>query len=133
MAHVTFTKPLKGTALLVRRDKRAVRVHSEQSVMRAAKQLDGHKCRVPLCEFAKRDMPIDACHVIHRGSGGNPKGDRTTLESVFAACRIHHGMYDRGELPVKFLDTKLGTRGPMAFLRFVAGVQVLIGISEPRR
>lgn len=121
-------KPLTGEKLLEHKGKSKSRAAAEQKIMREAVRLDGRKCRIPKCDY--RDMPIDPCHVIHRGMGGNPKLDRTTLESVFAGCRIHHGMYDRGEIDHKFLS-KQGTRGLMAFRDTRGAVPVLIGISSP--
>jgi len=94
-----LTKPLKGSALLQRRINRKAVVAAEQKEMRAALTRDGHKCRFPRCDV--RDLPIDPCHLQHRGMGGNPKGDRTERKTVIALCRIHHGLYDRGELDIE--------------------------------
>lgn len=127
MGHQTFPKPQRGEFLLERKGKSRSRVTAEQKVMREALRLDGHKCRIPSCQY--RDMPIDPCHVRHRGMGGNPKLDRTTLQSVFAGCRIHHGMYDRGEIDIKFLNPTLGTRGPVAFIRSDGEKSMLLGVS----
>lgn len=130
-------KPPVGEFLLERRGKSGSRVTAEQKIMREAVRLDGHKCRVPDCTYGQ--MPVDPCHVVHRGSGGNPKGDRTTLESIFAGCRIHHGQYDRGEIDAKFIQKGKGTRGLMAWYRITGSLdegryrRVLIGISAPQR
>lgn len=129
MAHITFPKPLPGEYLLERKTAKKKRTATEQKIMQEAKRLDGSKCPIPGCTY--RDMPVDPCHVVHRGAGGNPKGDRTTKESVFAGCRIHHGMYDRGEIELTFLNPALGTRGPIAFSHFVNGTKLLMGVSHP--
>lgn len=121
------SKPPKGEFLLERRGKSRSRVTAEQKVMREAVRLDGHRCRYPKCAY--RDIPIDACHVIHRGMGGNPKLDRTTLESIFAGCRIHHGQYDRGEFDVRFMVPARGTRGLMSFVRTEGQKTILIGVN----
>jgi hypothetical protein len=61
--------------------------------------------------------------------GGNPRGDRTTLDAMFALCRIHHGLYDRGEMDCKPLQPVMGTRGPMAFVSHSGRASVLIGVN----
>ena len=80
--------------------------------MRAALRRDHYRCRWPNCEYAKLDLPIDACHETHRGMGGNPKLDRTTRQTVLALCRIHHGLWDRGEITITPL-TREGFDGPI--------------------
>jgi hypothetical protein len=109
-----LTKPARGSALLARRERRAARVQSEQRAMRAAKTRDKHRCRVPRCEFARKDMPIDACHLTHRGMGGNPSGDRTTRDQVVSLCRIHHGLLDRGVMGIH-AETSLLADGALSF------------------
>lgn len=126
-----LAKPIKGTSLLGSRDRRQSRVASEQSIMRACRKHG--KCIVPNCEYRTRKLPIDACHVIHRGIGGDPKGTRTTPNKLFPACRIHHGMHDRGELEVKPLNKQLDYRLPCKLSLVAAdGTKTFIGISEAR-
>lgn len=120
-------KPPKGEFLSQRKGKSRSRVTEEQKVMREAVRLDHHKCRYPKCSHT--DMPVDPCHVVHRGMGGNPKLDRTTLESIFAGCRIHHGQYDRGEFDVRFMVPARGTRALMSFVRTEHGKTILIGVN----
>ncbi len=108
-------KPIKGTALIERRSRRAARVSAEQREMRAAKKRDRGKCRWPSCQYAKQGIPIDAAHIIrHRGMGGNPSGERTSRNCVAALCRFHHGMLDSAVIDIQPL-TDAGTDGPMAF------------------
>ncbi len=109
-------KPLKGEYLLERKAQRAKRVADEQKVMQDAKKRDGGKCRIPNCEYAKRDLPIDVCHFFHRGMGGNPAGDRTTREQLISMCRIHHSLFDRGDLDVSPM-TSAQADGPCAYSR----------------
>lgn len=127
MPHVTFPKPPLGEFLLERRGKSRSRVTAEQTIMREAVRLDGHRCRYPQCAY--RGLPIDPSHIRHRGMGGNPKLDRTTLENVFACCRVHHGEYGRGKFNVKPIQPRLGARGLMTFTKEVNGVKLLIGVN----
>lgn len=105
MAIRPLKKPAKGSALLLRRINRKAVVAHEKKEMRAALVRDGHQCRFPRCEV--RGLPIDPCHLQHRGMGGNPKGDRTERKTVIALCRIHHGWYDQGELDIEPLTPEL--------------------------
>lgn len=137
MSHVTFAKPLKGTATLERRQRRADVTSHERREMDAAKRRDHGKCRVPRCEYAPKKLRIDACHQIHRGMGGNPAKDRTTRATVISLCVVHHGLYDRGELDIEPL-TDQHFDGVCAFYavdgqrREHYATERIIGVSEPR-
>jgi hypothetical protein len=115
MSHHTFPKPRRGDALLERRTKRAATVKAEQAEMQAALKRDGRKCCVPDCIYSHKKLPVDACHLVHRGMGGNPKRDRTTRQQIVSLCRIHHGQLDAGEITVQPLTSR-GTDGPCFFL-----------------
>lgn len=95
LAFGALLKSPKGAAMVKSRVTRRKRVSDEQKAMQAALKRDGRKCRRPRCEFAPLKLTVDPCHMVHRGMGGNPKGDRTTRATVIALCRRHHGMYDK--------------------------------------
>lgn len=116
----SLDRPVKGQKLLAHRDKTAQEKAHEQREMQAALKRDERKCRVPRCEFAPKKLPVDPCHLIHRGSGGNPSGDRTRRDLIFAACRVHHGMYDAAQIDVR-PQTSKGTDGPMDFFKQTEG------------
>ena len=132
-------KPMKGEALLDSRQRRADRVAQEQREMQAALHRDQRRCRFQPCVYEPKKLPIDPCHQQHRGMGGDPSGERTTRESIVSLCRVHHGMYDRGEIDVQprtdrgFDDVcDLYQVNPITgHLEHVAS-EVRIGISEPR-
>ncbi len=135
---IGFPKPAKGTALLERRQRRADLVAHEQREMQAALQRDGRKCRVPRCEYAPRKLPIDPCHLKHRGMGGDPSGERTERKTVISLCRVHHGQYDNGGLAIEPLTADVFD-GPAAFYREnesgrmdCIGVETRIGVSVER-
>ena len=86
-----------------RKSKRQAQKAAELRIMREAKRRDGGKCRVPGC---RRDLPIDACHLHHRGLGGNPSLSRTTRQTVIALCRWHHGLYDTCRLRIEPLTAQ---------------------------
>lgn len=114
--HERTAKPRqpKGSALLAARQRRHERVAAEQAIMREAVRLDGKKCRNPRCQTRSKRIPVDPCHLRHRGMGGNPTGDRTTIETVIALCRVCHGLYDSTVLDIEPL-TPRGLRGACAW------------------
>lgn len=122
-------KPPVGEFLLERRGKSRSRVTAEQKIMKEAVRLDGHRCRYPQCLY--HGLPIDPAHVRgkHRGMGGNPALDRTTLETVFALCRTHHEDYDDSKFKAKPVQSHRGARGLMTFTKEVNGVKLLIGVN----
>lgn len=136
-----FPKPVRGSALLERRGRRADRKAAEDKAMRAALVRDRMRCRWPGCSGKHRGLtlPVDPCHLTHRGMGGDGSGDRTRRDLVVALCRRHHGLLDAGELDIQPL-TETGTDGVLAFLerhqetgqmRLVAS-ETRIGVRVPR-
>lgn len=122
-------KPVKGTALLASRQRRADRVAHEQREMQAALKRDERKCRVPRCEFAGKKLPIDPCHLTHRGSGGNPSGDRTRRDLIVSLCRVHHGLFDAAQMDVR-PQTDAQADGPLDFLMLAESGRMEVFASE---
>lgn len=132
-------KPLKGEKLLAQRDRSQLRQNAEKKLMRECVRLDERTCRVPRCEYVSKKLPIDACHKVHRGMGGNPRLDRTTLETLISFCRIHHSDYDAGRLDVDEHDAVKGFRGKCDYYtvapdgrRTHIGSDKIIGVSVER-
>lgn len=114
---VGFPKPLRGTALLEKRERRAQQQKHEKAEMHAALVRDKMQCRLgKLCDFAARHkvLPVDPAHLTHRGMGGNKKLDRTTRQTVVALCRLAHGQWDAGLIDLRPL-TDAGFDGPVSF------------------
>lgn len=114
MSDLPLAKPLKGAALLARRDRRSDAVKHERHEMDAAKRRDRNVCRWPKCEFAKKGLAIHAAHLWHRGAGGNPDGTRTKRNQLIALCARHHQLLDHADLSIVPL-TEHGTDGPCDF------------------
>ncbi len=125
-----FPKPIRGEFLAERKAKRQERVNAEKATMREARKRDGNVCRFPMCRH--KSMPVDVAHMIHRGIGGNPAGDRTQTELLWTACRIHHGQYDAGLIDVQPQDSILGANGPMDFFARTESGTFEIFASEKR-
>jgi hypothetical protein len=131
---MSLPKPKRGTALLERRQRRAELVKHEQTEMQAALKDDNRECRRPTCQYRSKSlkMPVDACHVKHRGMGGNPSGSRTDRATVISLCRMCHGEYDAGLFDFEPL-TGDGTRGPCAFYDISESGERLHVATEVRR
>ena len=112
----TLSKPAKGSALLARRARAERRRAEARTIMREARHRDGDRCQFPGCAYRAMSMPIDVCHLRHRGMGGNPAGDRTTRQTLITLCRVHHGQYDAADFDIRPLQT-CGTDGPCEFVR----------------
>lgn len=119
MWQVGDPKPKRGTAVLERESRKAARKSTEDEVIAEAKALDGYRCRWP--EAHKCRGGLEGAHVFqHRGIGGNPAGDRTTVETILPVCAWIHRRgpetIDGKDLKVE-AETERGTRGPCSFWR----------------
>lgn len=89
----------------------------EDATMAAARKRDVY-CRFPLCGCGKLRLVLDVSHQVHRGMGGNPAGDRTTLATLVLVCRARHRQnhysIDMGTLRWHAL-TPAGAAGPIAW------------------
>lgn len=123
-----LAKPRRGTALLDREATKQARKNREDEVIADAKRLDGYRCRWP--EAHKCRGGLEGAHVFqHRGMGGNPAGDRTTVDKILTVCAWIHRRgpetIDGGDLEVE-AETPQGTRGPCSFWRRSVGGRHLI-------
>ena len=49
------------------------------------------RCEWPACDDGQ---DLQLAHNLHRGMGGNPAGDRNTIDNVAILCRYHHDVQD---------------------------------------
>lgn len=116
---LAFPKPERGSARLEREKRKADQKAAEDAVIAEAKALDSFRCR-----WAGRHKcrgPLEGAHVFqHRGMGGNPEGDRTTVDKILTVCAWIHRLgprtIDGGDLRV-VAESDKGTRGPCSFWR----------------
>lgn len=118
MAFCPQPKPAKGSARLEREKAHAELKAAEDAIIAEAKKRDG-RCRWP--EAHRCRGPLDGAHVFqHRGMGGNPAGDRTTVEAILTVCRwIHRSgpeSIDGKQLKVEALSAD-GCNGALSFWR----------------
>lgn len=90
MSHSSFACPkdAKGTATKQRRAKSRARRAKETATMNAVRA--ERACQIPACPCTARGVAPEIAHRRHRGSGGNPAGDRTVPADLFALCRWRH-------------------------------------------
>lgn len=69
--------------------KRTKQTSKEDAIMRSVR-LEDRYCRMPMCGCHKMKLRLDVSHSNHRGMGGNPKGDRTTRETLILLCSARH-------------------------------------------
>lgn len=142
-ARIATAKPAKGTAWQESKRVRAEHKAHEDREMAKARKRDMaacHGCRWPACEHMPKKPRLEVSHCFeHRGSGGNPSGDRTRRDLLLLACFIHHDLIDAKDAKVEAL-THEGTDGPCAFfardpetgeMQHVASER-LIGVSDTR-
>lgn len=140
-AHGANFKPIKGTALLERKKRRAKTVSHEQKELQACLKRDQRKCRFPGCngKLHGQVLPIDPCHVKrpdgtwHRGAGGDRTGGtKTDRRWSLSMCRAHHGQYDAGLIDIRPASKKLGMDARAFFdLADAKGLMKYVGFSDP--
>ncbi len=129
-----LSKPIKGAYLIERKLKRKAQRDKEQAAMQAAVIRDGRKCRNPRCTFKALKLPVDPAHAWqHRQMGGNPTGDRTSRQLVFALCRGCHGEHGAGVIQAEALDVDRLTDGPLAWYRKHAETGVMEHYATEKR
>ncbi len=121
-------KDPKGTATKARRARSRKAHAAESAIMQESVRLQGGVCRWPGCDCRRRGLRIDPAHQRdrHRGIGGNPAGDRTTLDTIMAFCRERHRQYDASQIDYEARTDK-GTLGPCDFFVLKDGQRVLVG------
>jgi hypothetical protein len=113
----TNFKPAKGAAWLASKERKRDRKAEEEKTMQAVKRRDHYTCRYPECPHMRLEPRVEACHRDHRSMGGNPEGDRTTLETLICFCFLHHSEWDKGVTFDVEPQTANGFSGPCDFTR----------------
>jgi hypothetical protein len=111
----------------------------EDRLKRESKKRDRYTCRWPHCVCRTERYPLESAHwARHKGSGGDPKLIRTTLDGLVTLCFLRHQgavSLHSGDLKIEPL-TDRGASGPCAFfVRDVKGWELVaretaIGVLE---
>ena len=124
-------KPEKGTARRAHRARQRKVNEEERRRKEEARQRDSYKCRWPRCSCRKR-KPVEACHLVHKGAGGDPQLVRTRVDLLISFCADRHRgtpSLDGGDLAVEFL-TDENANGPCEF--YQAFREVVDGVATTR-
>lgn len=122
-------KPPRGAYNLDRRRRQTARKALEEDINQQVVFRDG-RCRWPHCAHmrkARSHWPrLEAAHLTAKGSGGDPRALRSSLEQQITLCFFHHqadrqeahpdGSLERHDLRIEPL-TPQGTSGPCEFWR----------------
>lgn len=113
-----FPKDAVGTFTRERRKKHAEAKINERTEKLKARKRDHAAChgycRWPGCRCR---LSIEVAHLEHKGSGGDVRTIRSTVEKLICVCQMdHRGPHgiDTGDREVRPM-TPLGTNGPCAF------------------
>ena len=85
----TFFKAPRVAAKVRRKRKYQERQQAERGQMDVVRQRDRF-CRFPLCRCANFRLQLEVSHQVHRGSGGNPAGDRSDPALMLLLCSARH-------------------------------------------
>ena len=73
-------------------------------------------CRFPRCACRWLRLALAVAHLRHKGSGGNPSGDRSLAPLMIRLCSARHResyiSLDRETVLITPLSSAAGTRGP---------------------
>jgi hypothetical protein len=111
---------------------RTVRRAGRRKVEKTGKALvraRDRRCRFPLCLCRLRGYALHVAHLRHKGSGGNPRGDRSAADRMILLCAPRHRespySVDKGTLRVVPLNPAGGTAGPCIYEARVEDLQRL--------
>jgi hypothetical protein len=113
-----FWKPSKTKRTIERRKTRRVQVSDEQKNKLEVRLRDHYKCRFPLCGCRSLRLQLESSHVVHKGMGGNPAGDRSTVDQMVLLCSHRHRdgivAIHKGTLRLRYLSS-FKASGPVAW------------------
>jgi len=114
-----FAKPSATARKVAEQQERRGLISAENAAKAAARRRD-RGCRFPCCGCRALRLRLEvAHHPHHKGSGGNPSGDRSTPAGLVLLCahRHQHGAISlhKGTLRPRFLSSD-GFAGPIAWL-----------------
>lgn len=127
-------KPSRTATKVAKHRGRMASQKKERDHKAEAKKRDGYRCRFPLCGCSRIKLALEAriesSHDKHKGSGGNPAGDRSVAALLMTLCKHRHqdGAVSRhkGTLRSRYL-TDQQNNGPVAW---DVDVEALMGLFE---
>jgi hypothetical protein len=113
---------LKGKPGDIKR-KRQSRLMTNRKAERCQKQgvreRDRFVCRFPLCGCDRTGYALECSHDVHKGAGGDPTGERSTMDAMILLCAWRHkeAPISRDRKTLRCLPrTNAGNNGPVRWL-----------------
>jgi hypothetical protein len=133
---VSNFKPSKMVARVATHLKRRGIDRKEDANKTKARKRDGHTCRFPLCVCRKVNYGLHISHFAqHKGSGGDPSGERSALKFLIAVCAPRHResrmSIDKRTIKVTPL-TAAGANGPVRIFVDVNALDKGIASKKPK-
>ena len=123
MRHETFFKGDRPSATVQRRLRKLEADNAEERAKAEVRRRD-KGCRFPLCGCGRLRLAREVSHSEHKGSGGNPAGDRSVAELMVYLCRERHRTnpfsIDKGTIAWEPVLKREGANGCIRWLVDVA-------------
>lgn len=123
MRHETFFKGDRPSATVQRRLRKLEADNAEDRAKADVRRRD-KGCRFPLCGCGRLRLAREVSHSEHKGSGGNPAGNRSVAELMVYLCRERHRTnpfsIDKGTIAWEPLRKREGANGLIRWLVDVA-------------
>lgn len=114
-------KQAKGTTTKARAKRTRRLARSERSEKAAVRRRDDGHCRFPECgcrQLFGMKAILTVSHLVHKGAGGDPKGERSTAAGMICLCKWRHqdGPISRDRNTMRYVPlTDAGCNGPVAW------------------
>jgi hypothetical protein len=83
-------KPSKFEAQVAKEKTKTDRVDKESANKSKARKRDGWMCRFPRCFCHVKRLHPEVCHLDHKGSGGDPSGEKSKMHLLICLCQPRH-------------------------------------------
>jgi hypothetical protein len=128
-----FKEP-KGSAKVERLIRRLALKATEDKSKAEVRRRD-KRCRFAQCGCRRFGLRLEVSHAVHKGSGGNPKGERSAPELMVYVCSARHRenrmAIDRGTVRWRPLTAE-GANGPIAWEIDVEAMQPFGSVFVPQ-
>jgi hypothetical protein len=133
MTFATNFKEPKGSAKVERLIRRLALKAAEDKSKAEVRRRD-KRCRFPQCGCRQFGLRLEVSHAVHKGAGGNPKGERSAPDLMVYVCSARHRenrmAIDRGTVRWRPLTAE-GANGPIAWEIDGEALQPFVLVGRP--
>jgi hypothetical protein len=83
-------QPKSGLTPSRLRRRRSGRLARQERANKARARRRDRRCRFPLCPCAGYGLALEVSHLVHKGMGGDPTGERSQPEGMVLLCHWRH-------------------------------------------